>query len=67
MEESEMDEYNLNSSERQQSLKISLINNEHISMILTNKITKQKYSTFISLEGLNKLSKAFISSKTIWN
>ena len=65
MEESEMDEYNLNSSERQQSLKISLINNELISMILTNKITKQKYSTFISLEGLNKLSKAFISSKTI--
>ena len=65
MEESEIDEYNLNSSERQQSLKISLINNELISMILTNKITKQKYSTFISLEELNKLSKAFISSKTI--
>ena len=65
MTESEIDEYNLSSTERQQLLKLSLINNEHISFILINKETQQKYTTLISLEHLNNLSKAFTSSKTI--
>ena len=65
MIESESDEYNLSSTERQQLLKLSLINNEYISIILINKETQQKYTTLISLEHLKNLSKAFSSSKTI--
>ena len=65
MVESEIDEYNLNSNEREQSLKISLINNQQISLLLINKVTEQKYTTLISLNKLKKLCKAFISSKTI--
>ena len=65
MAESEIDEYNLSSTERQQLLRLSLMNNQYISFILINKETQQKYTTLISLEHLNKLSNAFSSSKTI--
>ena len=65
MEETEIDEYNLDSNERQQFLRISLINNQQISIILTNKETKQKFSALISLSQLKDISAAFISSRTI--
>ena len=59
MEETELDEYNLSSSSRKQSLRISLINNNQISIILTNQETNQEYSSLISLEDLKSVSKAF--------
>lgn len=65
MEESEIDEYNLNSNERQQSLKLSLINNQQISIILTNKDNQQIYTTQLSLIQLKKISEAFNSSNNI--
>ena len=65
MEESEIDEYNLNSNERQHSLKLSLINNQQISIILTNKDNQQIYITLLSLIQLKKLSEAFNSSNNI--
>ena len=64
MEESEIDEYNLSSNGRQQSLKLSLINNQ-ISMVLTNKDSQQIYTTQISLVQLKNLSKAFNSYNNI--
>ena len=65
MVESEVDEYNLNSNGRQQSLRLSLINNQQISIILTNKDNQQIYTTQISLITLKKLSEAFNSSNNI--
>ena len=59
MEETELDEYNLSSSSRKQSLRISLINNNQISLILTNQETNQEYSSLISLEDLKSVSNAF--------
>ena len=65
MEETELDEYNLSSNSRNQSLKISLINNNQISLILTNKDTNQEYSSLISLEDLKKASNAFNFTESI--
>ena len=65
MEESEMDEYNLNSDGTQQSLMISLINNEKISIIITNKESQQRYINHLSLIQLKRLSKVFDSYKNI--
>lgn len=59
MEESEVDEYNLNSDQRQQYLRICLINNEYISLILTNKETQEKFISKIYLSQAKSLSKAF--------
>ena len=65
MTETEVDEYKLNSTGRQQSLKISLINNEKIAMILIDKMTNQNYSSYLSLQSLQKLSEAFNNVKSI--
>jgi len=65
MVESDVDEYKLNSEDRQQSLRMSLIDNEVISMVLTNKETLQKYSAQFGLPQLQEVSKAFDSCKTI--
>ena len=43
MTETEIDEYKLNSTGLQQSLKISLINNQQVAMTLINKNTNQQY------------------------
>ena len=59
MIETEADEYKLNSETHQQSLRISLINNEKIAMILINKLTNQRYSSYLSLQNLKQLSQAF--------
>ena len=43
MVESEMDEYNLNSNGKQQSLKISIIDNQEILILLTYKEEQKTY------------------------
>ena len=63
MVETEADTYNMNSSERKQSLKVSLINNQKVSMVITNKETQERYSSLLSLPKLKKLSKAFLTIK----
>ena len=65
MTETEVDEYKLNSTGRQQSLKISLINNQQIAMTLINKNTNQQYSSYLSLQSLQNLSQAFSNVKSI--
>ena len=40
MFETEDDTYNMNSSKRKQSLKVSLINNTKVSMVITDKETQ---------------------------
>ena len=67
MEETELDEYNLSTSSRKQSLKVSLINNNQISMILTFQETNQEYSSLITLEDLKNVSEAFNSIESIQN
>jgi len=63
--ESEIDEYKLNSDDRKQTLKISIINNQQILMILLNEVTNQKYKAIISLSQLKQSSKAFLSTQTL--
>lgn len=65
MMESEIDEYKLNSDDRKQTLKISIINNQQILMILLNEVTNQKYKAIISLSQLKQSSKAFLSTQTL--
>ena len=65
MIETEADEYKLNSETHQQSLRISLINNEKIAMILINKLTNQRYSSYLSLQNLKQLSQAFAKVNNI--
>ena len=65
MEESEVDSYKLNSDDRKQSLRISLINNEKVSMVLINITTKQRHSVLIPLSELRTLCEAFKTIKTI--
>lgn len=67
MEETELDEYNLNFNSKNQSLKISIINNYKILMILINLDTNQEYSSLISLEDLKSVSNAFNSAESIQN
>ena len=67
MEETELDEYNLSSGSRKQSLKISLINNNQISVIIINQVTNQEYSSLITLEDLKSASNAFNSIESIQN
>ena len=66
MAESDIDIYNLNYNEINQSLKLSIINNKHISIILSNKETKQKYLALFSLPQLKEICKAFLITKTIY-
>ena len=63
--ESERNEYNLNTDEAKRSLIISLINNQQISMTLTNVDTNKKFISLITLSELKKSSKAFLSVKTV--
>ena len=65
MIETEADEYKLNSETHQQSLRISLINNEKIAMILINKLINQRYSSYLSLQNLKQLSQAFAKVNNI--
>ena len=65
MAETDINEYNLSSSERKQSLKISIINNQKIYSILTNKETGQKYISSITLNELRQLCKVFLLIQTI--
>ncbi len=65
MMESEIDEYKLNSDDRKQTLKISIINNQQILMILLNEVNNQKYKAIISLSQLKQSSKAFMSTQTL--
>ena len=65
MVESEVDEYKLNSDDRQQSLRISLIDNDVISMVLTNKVTHERYIAQFGLPQLQEVCAAFNSTETI--
>ena len=65
MTETEVDVYKLNADDRKQSLRISIINNETISMILTNITTEQKFISSVSLPQLRKLCQIFNSIETI--
>ena len=65
MVESEVENYKLNSEGRQESLRISLIDNEVISMVLTNKVTQQKYSAQFGLPQLQEVCQAFSGVQTI--
>ena len=65
MVESEIDIYNVKANERKQSLKVSIINNTHISIILTDIETQQRYIALYSLPQLKPICKAFQLTKTI--
>ena len=64
MEESDIDNYNLSSEERKQTLRVSLINNQFISLIIVNISTEQKYTAFVTLPQLKQICKIFNSIKT---
>ena len=63
--ETEADDYKLNSEGHQQSLHASLIDNKQVALILTNKLTNQRYSSYLTLQGLRKLCKVFDQIKSI--
>ena len=65
MVESEVDEYKLNSEDRQQSLRISLIDNEVISMVITDKVTHERYIAQFGLPQLQEVCAVFNSTETI--
>ena len=65
MAETEVDTYKLNTDDRKQSLRISLINNEQIAMILTNMDSNQRYAAYIALDQLVEVCEAFNSTKNI--
>ena len=50
MVETEDDTYKLNSDGRKQTLRVSLINNEQVSLISTNTNSKQKFVTLVTLQ-----------------
>ena len=65
MVETDIEKYKLNYNNRNQSLKISIIDNQQILLELTYKDTLERYSNFLTISQLKALSKAFDSSKTI--
>ena len=66
MDESEVDVYKLNFSDKEQKLRISIINNEQISMIVSNPIDNQNYKAVISLPQLKQsCNEVFLSTETI--
>jgi hypothetical protein len=65
MVETEVDEYKLNSEARQQSLRISLLDDEVIYMLLTNKDTGQRYSAQFGLPQLQEVCQAFSTVQTV--
>ena len=65
MIETDIDKFKLNSNDRELSLKVSIIDNQAVFMVLTNKTTQRKYTNLFSLQELKNLSKAFYSSASI--
>ena len=65
MTETEADDYKLNAEGIQQSLHVSLINNQQIALILNNFSQNLRYSSYLTLQTLKKLSKAFSQVQTI--
>ena len=64
MVETDIYKYSLNSDGRNQSLKISLINNSHVALILTNKDTQKNYGAAFNLLQLKDMSQGFASLNT---
>ena len=65
MEETEVDTYKLNTENTKQSLRISLINNEQISMIIENMTNNQKYTALVTFPQLKKVCQIFSSLNNI--
>ena len=65
MVESEVDNYKFNLEGKQESLRISLIDEEVISMVLTNKMTQQRYSAQFGLLQLQEVCQAFSTVQAI--
>ena len=65
MIETEVDEYRLSSEISKHSLHISLISNELIYMVITNKLTNKRYSSYLPLQTLKLLSEAFSNVNNI--
>ena len=63
--ETEADDYKLNSTGRQQTLHVSLINIQQIALILINKLNNQRFSSYLTLEALRNLCKVFLQIQTI--
>ena len=63
MVETEDDTYKLNSDGRKQTLRVSLINNEQVSLISTNTNSKQKFVTLVTLQLLREVCESFMSAK----
>ena len=57
--ETEVYTYLLYSENTIQSLRISLINNEQISMIIENMINNQKYTTLVTFPQLKQICQIF--------
>ena len=64
MAESDVDTYNLSSEERKQTLRVSLINNQQVSLIIVNLSTGQRYTSLDSLPQLRQISPIFQSVET---
>ena len=60
MEETYVDIYKFNSNERNQTLRVSLINNHQILLNLINNDTQQSYKALVTLTQLEKLCNAFV-------
>ena len=65
MIESEVDQYKLDYNDKQQTLRISIINNQQISIILTDQISNKKYKAIITLSQLKQSCDLFLSANTI--
>ena len=65
MTETEADDYKLNAEGIQQTLHVSLINNSQIALILINFSKNLRYSSYLPLQSLKKLSQAFSNVRTI--
>ena len=65
MAETEFYIYTLYTEDREQSLRISLINNAQISMILTNIESNQRYIAYVTLDQLKEVCEVFNSMQTI--
>ena len=65
MTETEADDYKLNAEGIQQSLHVSLINNQQIALILNNFSQNIRHSSYLTLQSLKKISGAFSKVQTI--
>ena len=63
MVETEDDTYKLNADGRNQTLRVSLIDNEKIQIILTNISSNQRFFALITLQQFREVCEAFMSSK----